>query len=876
MQTLTPDRHVTVTLDGAESIPVEPFFHRSRTLFEIRDPEAENVEQLVSGVWILKPEATSLFSLHETTAGQTKALRLSEFNVISAMTEVPMQRKLTELPGIAPAGAVSDSGDYFFLKRPSAGASWNQSLTSSDPPLTLPTTPNYPLDTVAVFKGGLHPSDQGYILRWVHPAHPQQYLDYICVFQFGGLLTPAGYGRFALAFGGDGRAYLYEVVGGAWRLVDEWRYAPTEDVPGQPHTVRIIPHCGRWIEIRSNVTEDNHASRPGALQYLPSSGRDRFAGAGIKEFAHLYTIRNRTGLPPYPGNLARPVTGPGAPEFKARRDVTLRFQPALVTYPATGTLTDQPFSIPQVDTSAHVVSVRRFSMVLFHPLTEAPFGSTSAEVLDAATGTALGIGSESWTFGGQAYLLVGYVLPGYPNKIRVKITLTNNNPGGPYSPWFFGYEARKIGESATPTHTPIVIDQRHHRQSPVTRISITGPSADPSHETASLRIADLTGRVTRLETRGEGNIAITTTYDPADQTKTSILFDGYWIKPETRVRGRDASTWPRARWRSFEVVCVGKWKRLVERDYLHQDVLSLAVDLDPSAPPQQGISPPAKITDAIRLLLHQGAGIPEANLDIPNLGIRLWPNQLTGQEALKVLAGVNCGEFALRLARDYINYFLVWDANAGASGLWRLKPVPKGNEPAMWTFVVGSPPSGRLASVVGAYGSESSYVIRETLTEFTLPPENNFVQVTGRVDGDIFTCTARNPKSYNRPGEATADPNHPDYLGRFRPLYRRDDGTLTTKVAVKIVTRRLFDIACRAEHIARFQTPLPLLHAAAFEPTKYPVHARRPPLFGDVVNYGPPGALEKYMVRQCDLDLRKEHHMLASVELVKFNDPLPV
>ena len=62
-----------------------------------------------------------------------------------------------------------------------------------------------------------------------------------------------------------------------------------------------------------------------------------------------------------------------------------------------------------------------------------------------------------------------------------------------------------------------------------------------------------------------------------------------------------------------------------------------------------------------------------------------------------------------------------------------------------------------------------------------MPPEGNYVEVTGQpADSDqVIRLWARNLKSYSRPGEGTADQNHPDYVdGTFRPLYRRHDPAL--------------------------------------------------------------------------------------------------
>jgi len=598
-----------------------------------------------------------------------------------------------------------------------------------------------------------------------------------------------------------------------------------------------------------------------------------FSGQSIAQDAHVYETTNRTDLPPRAGGFSYPVTGAGHPTFRVRRDILLRWQLARVTYPASGTLYDQAFTVSAVDTSTHVLHIRRFSMVVKNELTLADRGNTSAAAFNALTGAALAGASENWTIGGKTYALSGFTLPGKPNAIRVQITLTNNDgAGGTYSPWFFGYEAHKIGENGTATSTALAINETHYRQSPITRLSITGADQDPSHETASVQvIKDVVNRVSRLNVRGEGTIRVTTRFDPADASKLSVLFDGYWIKSENRLRGKAGAIYPSPDWTDHELVCLGQWKRLHERDFIANELLSLGADLDPTVPPMAGRTQPAKVTDAIRFMLVH-AGVPESQTDIPDLPIRLWTTNTEHNDTIVVQPGTNCAEFIRSLAEDRLGMFLAWDACAGSAGMWRLKAVPSGTETSVWTFTDVLPPVGRIATHAGAYPAGTTWIARDTLNEWTVPPEGNYIRVTGEVNGKVYACEARNPKSYSRPGASTADPSHQDYTdGRFRPIFRRHDPTLLSIPAIQFVTRRTFEIACRAFRYARFSCPLPLIDAQTAEPTIYTVFKRRPLMFGDVVTYRG----HKAMVRSCQIEVKKQHFALATIELTRFNDPLP-
>lgn len=871
---LTPGREIEIEIDGSTIAQIEPFFSKRKIRFEIRDAILTNTEQLATGVHILKPIATSLATLHETSAGQATIVPLTSFNHPNIVQTLPLQRAFTDLPGVTPSVVVSPTGDNFYIKRLPAASSWNVQLIETRPVPPLPTPPNYPLDTMLQLNTGLDPYDQGYVVRWIEPAHPMQHLDYVLSLVFGGELTPSGYGLFELVFGGDGRAFLFEWIEAAWQKVDEWRYATAEVVPGMGHVCRIIPHCGKYLEIRTNITD---RTQPGFL--FQNRRLNAFSGQSVSQDAHVYEVKNRGSLPPLGGGVLFPVTGAGHPQFRVRQDLLLRWQLARITYPASGTIRDQPFTVPVVNTSTHPLEIDRHAMVSYDALTLAPRGSVSAVVYNALTGAALSPLSESYVLGGRTLPMNGFALPGAPNSVSVEITLTNlDGTGGTYSPWFLGYEARKRGENATTAGDRILINSNHNRTSPCTRLQIAGTDQDPSHEMASMRIADLSNRIPRLGVRGEGTIRITTTTgDPAHPDEKSVLFDGYWVKSESKLRGNLGRVYPSPDWRDYELSCLGRFKRLHERDYTDRALWSFAKDPDDTLPNDlKGRRPPWKVTDCIRQLLAT-VGVPDDMMDVPDLPLRLWFSGMQEwKDVIEIHAGANVFEFAQRLGQDYLNRFLIFDANAGLRGKWRLKAVPTTASSSVWTFHLGGVlPAGRLAHVMGAYGSNACTIHKDTLQEWTIPPEGNYVEVTGQAadSDDVIRLWARNTKSYNRPGEATADANHTDYVdGTFRPLYRRHDPALQTVAAVMFVLRRTFDIACRAQRYARFEAPLVLIDARATEPDQYPLYRFRPLMFGDTVTFR--GA--KWQVKQCRMGIRKAHNQKMILEIAKLNEPLPV
>lgn len=874
---LTPDRSVEVVLDHSEEVQIEPFFAIRRDKTEIKPDTISDVEQLQSGIWILRPRESHFSLLHETTTGQGSIVRLSATEHPPWLEEIPVQRTFPELPWLtSPAAGISTSGDHLMIKRIPASATEAVGITTAIIHPTLPVTPSYPMRPVAQFKNdatsGIDPENQGYVIRWLTPVHNQEPISNVCSFTFGGEITGGGYGLFTVCFTGDGEAFLKEWVDGAWVLVDQWRYCPAHAAMLTGHVVRIIPHVS-FIEFKSDL---NEPSFPRVM--VDAHWNDPYHGLNISTNAHTYEIKNRAHLGSGPGGLARPITGAGHPLFWVREDLLLRFQWARITYPATGYLIDAPFTIPSSPTGARAIEIARFGQVWQDTLTHVFYGTITAEPYNARTGVALSTQSEAYTFNGGSYSFSGWTMPeittpsGQVNAVKVKITLANTSGAGFYlSPWFFGYEVRNRGVNTTPTVSPLAINATHYRQSPVVRrISITGQDADPSHASASFRVSDFVDRCGRLGVRGQMPIRITTTYDPADQSKKSILFEGYLYRSDGRLRGRSGRAWPSPNWHDYDVSCVGKWRRLAEREYLTKQLLSFTADLNPLEPPVEGKPKPWKVTDAIRWLL-MCAGFPETQIDVADYSIRFEPTTPENADLLKIVINANIAEVVARLCRDFFNAVLLWDANAGTAGKWRMKRIPIGTETPLWSFVLAPPVTGRLVHVMGAYGANTCAVHRDTLSEWTVPPEGNFLRMSGVLKNSklLFHIDLQNPYSWDRDGGTRANPNTAEWIGRFRPIYGRASPLFNTYGQVAFAARRVFDLLCRPQRFARFTAPLVLVDPG--EPAQYPVYLRRPLQFGDVVRFnGLP-----YMVRGCTIDIRKQHHMLAEYEIQRFNDPLP-
>ncbi|HEV8177473.1 MAG TPA: hypothetical protein VGP44_07245, partial [Gemmatimonadales bacterium] len=507
---LTPGREVEIILDHSEEIQVEPFFSVSRDRFEIRQPVLSNVIQLQSGTWILKP-INDIDQAHESTDGQSGTLRLSAFNAAGCVREIARQRTFTELTGLSPSGAVASSGDYWMVKRVAAGASWNQEISYSLGKPTLPSTAHYPMDRLIEHNTTLIDAltsftDTGYLLRWQAPGSSADLADYLFTFYFGGELAGqpfaphTGFGLFALTVTGYGRAILFERIDNAWEQVAEWQYAAASQVPGKGMTMRLIPHSGRYLEIK---TEINDRAEPNLV--LNQTRMDAWSGRTIAADTFTYETKNRVGMTVAQNNRYPPVTGGQYVAMDVRRDLRLTWQINRLLYPASGTLTDQPFVVPyEPDVTAHALEIVPHGYTSSIVMGILPATAIVIQPQHATTGASLSTKTETYSFRSQTRTINGWLLPGAPNAVKVRFTLQNlGGAGTPFTPFFMGYEARKRGTQETPATTPFLINGTHNRQSPCTQLSITGQDADPSHATASMTVEDLTNRASRLRTRSE-------------------------------------------------------------------------------------------------------------------------------------------------------------------------------------------------------------------------------------------------------------------------------------------------------------------------------------------------------------------------------------
>lgn len=837
--TLTGGRATTVTWDIAEEVPVEPVLSFRREGKEISPTQVTNVERLASGVWVLSP-LYGRSEIHELTDAQPETIRLADVSAASVISEVPTNRALSELPGLVPSPSIAATGDYFFTKRVAASGTYASSVGGGPPLLTLPTQ-NYAMRRIVV-SNAIYPSNQCWFLSILLPGTAMSQPDWVAVFYFGGPLlgvgtaAHTGFGQYALAIAGDGRARLYEYVDAAWTLVNEWHFHPATGMPITGIGVRIFPHFPRYCEFRTTAAP----FQDGLIGFL--AGLDKLAiraashdTTGLSVFLHENTNRGKLEAGPAAGELL-PFSGPGPIAVDLREELRARVQVQRLSFPESGTLTDRPWKAPP-DIGAS--RVYKLSVLGYDFLPDDVTAATSLTgVLEQSDGSALTPGTESYTLGGTSHSIDGYIpAADGKNYCRAVITLANLESAGQrwHTPCLTGYSVTRNGVLAT--HAPGAFTGGTLRE-----FSATGPGYQLETDTAGLTIEDLSNQLLTLRTRGRVAVRVETTYlaDGLIPAGNSVLFEGYSGRITAKLMGKRGQVYPSPDWHTLNAELSGKWDRLADRFFSCRQYF----DDDAESPSGRTgkLKRPWKVTDVIAVTLNQ-FGIPDSQLDVFSSDVRLFaPNAQQAEGILVIPPGTPVLDYLTRIARDYLNARLCFDPNAGAAGMWRLLQAPGALDPILWNFVTYqyyAPIGGRLPHLSASYPANTSPILDPPgeLRTYVVPPEGNVLIVSGGTDGGTsrLSRTIINPASWNGPTHGSAaDVSNLDYLGR-RLEVAYTDVTLTTQAAVDFIARRLYDLALRGEKWAMFEAELALPNVSAVEPSIYTVRKRRPLRAGDSI-----------------------------------------
>lgn len=871
---VTPWRKTYLRLDVPEQVITTPFVALQRSGSEIArggiDPNnSANVQQLASGGFAITPLNDKTSNISERNDNNNAVIRASSWNNSPAVKEVPRNRANTDLPGVVPGPNVAPSGDYFLWSgNHPAGSSYADSTHAADVgayPKLPSSSQNAPVDRLGVSNVML-PADQPFTIRWEVNGTKSSAPDVVWQKYFGGPTTVYGEGQYGLSFLGSGYVILYEYItyGGAstWISRDAWKYSDPSQVMGQSHSMRIWPHYSpdgkAFIEFRSDST-DTPASADSYIGkgYYPSRTQQNVRIYKVTQF--IIPSNPGTNGPIATANRRRNVTGSGVLRWEARQDVKMMLQVAKVVFKTSARLVDNIFSLGNNTLSGTKMLMKVQAIV--------PAGSKlEQKAMDAATGLELTQSPVAPPpVAGQVPPDKSYIVnPNQPNYYPVFEYTSDGNA----TPILSSYSIEKQGITTT---TPVTEFAGGRLKS----ISITGAELDPSHETASLTLKDPSNLMTVLKTRASIRAIIETEYDPTDSTKRSVLFSGYLEKANSNRKGTSGGTgfgagngtklFPHPLWSEFTCDLFGMWTRL------HEQYTSARKDFanDPAGVPNSdGVIPPWKITDAIRFMLQLG-GFALNQIDVPDSPIRFFQGPNDSDQEFSVEPLTNIAEYILDLSRKYLNWALVYDANAGTNGgMWRMRKPPTSPYTNLATFLT-TPPSGKHPTRPESYGSTnwvganiSTFIRKGTLNTWVKRPEANAVKVTGTGELLADKTGQLGLMNYAVNQASLTDPTNPDFIGRYVELVDVDT-SLNQQAAVDLITRRLYDVTCHATKFATFEAPLVLITDAADSLQTHP----RPLRYYDPVLINQNGVTSQWLIRNVNPSWHYDGTMMARYEL---------
>lgn len=839
---VTPNRKTRVIFD-------EPFFDLSQGLwgawrfYDAISPQAAAEKAAdgrycsgmyfwSSGAWTLRPLQMELGKFTETNPGVPSVLGQSDTTTVS--TNPTAWGKSTSF-GL---------GDLFFCKSSADVTTAPPSLSPptkiSSLPAALESSMAVPMDPILKTNASLA-INQGLCVRFVIDGLNRNSYTWIGAVAFG---------QYAMALRGDGWAEIWEYgtpVGGgsaAWRKHGTFRFSKPNQVTRNYHQIIIYPHVGPTGEKFIAFASANLDSPQQGSAGLASTPGVRATAGGLVSSEYLFRwdevfspIQDQSGGV---GN----VTTSDRLWILERRNVRGRWQVSRLIFTPSGSLLSDFWGSEPADSRAATLN----SIGIL------PASTTLAATLKDGTGSTVSLGSAGSAF----YVQWDFTGP--------KTT----------TPILWAYKIQREATSTLRTPSSFTISGADYQ--------ITPGTDDPRQASATFRLQDELDEFPRLRTRGELPCRIVVSDNSTGTPVDVTLFKGIALSPMRTKFGRAdkrpggmgiliGGTNPTAEWGQYAVTVAGMWHRLqattLRTALSYQDfAYDATVGLSGTGQIQGW-----KITDAIKRLLTV-AGFPSAMQRIPDLAIRFAPGIGT-QESDRILEpSTSIAEMLVRLCRNYLGRFLVFDANSGSYGQWTLVGPPSSTSPlAAFTGGLDWTPGDPIKAIANlashAANTAPTFGHRES---FIIPPENNHLvaltivdsQGTGgyRVDNHLY-----NYLSYKVPGSTTdPNPDSPHYLGYERAVILADPamwagaavgGWQATQQAVDYVLFRLFAYTCMAREVVRFQAPLLFVT----DPT---TTRRRPLQFYDVVTLdGTTG----WYIRSCTPDFQLDKLMTAEYVL---------
>ena len=869
-----PHRKTIITLDSHLPSVQQQWLAYGRSASEMaQTPKAELVNVVnVPGVgWQLRGlqfdwgDGTELDSAqggYYTVAGGTltTASGITEFNLF----------KQAALVGVTYNSDVASSGSPAIQKRVADTDSWDAQRLAADEaayPPPFPALDAVDMDRIAKTVANHEPEDALFFTLWI-PGSNTVGLSTVANLYFtgpaGSNSVGVGTGQYCLKLRADGRGLLYEkeAVSGDWLKRHNLKWAE-----GNSNKVGTL----LTMVVYSDARDDGDGFKGSVIGFTPGSIQD---GGFFTAFIDQAKNATMQGNPDQYGLIYRVpkeeenATTLAPVRIDVRRDVRAIVQVGQLTYPESGTLFDDVFSIPFFPNDDPATPFFLFCWG------SVPGDSTlTLEIYDADTGLILPDQTVIQTnFLGQ---IVSFTPVDKQRRYRIKAFFTSTTDRKK-TPTFQNWQILRTNVFETPTTTSATVPQQDAPpalpRTSIDSLSITGQEAEPSQAGAQVIINDFTGELAPIFVKGGVPIKIETTYNEDGDRAT--IFQGYiqvaqeeWMGAGERYAGQDS--------RIYSIQAVGEWGRLTEgkspQRFEWQDKTT-------------GL--PYKVTDAVRDMLL--ISYPQSMVAVPDLETRLF--SLEAQSLiLEPLEPV--GQTAHDTARDYLGAYLHFDESAGTVGKWRMLEQKRPPYNILAKFFVNHPGDLKLPHINAAYGTSGtveqpiihSYIRRGTWRRWVEKPEGNSVYVvggaknaggsaiSGRVEGRArLTACAVNVKSFNFLGLAPGDPGYPDgsdpdFIGRSIPI-PWVDSTLTSQEAVDWMARRIYDRSCHARERLSFVAPMVLVTDTSDTEQLRPRILR----YYDAVEVeAADGTFKTYLVMNCSPIYTKDGFQFARYELVR-------
>ena len=799
----TANRNVKVEFGYQPRAIIQPYFSYDRQYTDINAAKGEKLD----GLHVLAGIGYQLraFSYDDSTLFESQSRQPT--TLTSTIAPGHTSKNHNQPPGLTGVTSPDLAAPSMPLlqKQVEAGGTWDKRLSADQTSFPGPALTNYDLDRVMVGADVHDPQDK-ILFSYSIPGSKLTMIGIVARVYFNG---PAGHddvlegdGIYCLAVRGDGALELFERGGTTWKLRAKFQYqAPTWASYNQViiATNASISCEGTWrgntISISVKSFDDGSGSRNlavGMLMNKLNAIAINAVNSVERPSAFVYKA---------PRDTMRPVQQV-ANRLDVRRDTRVKFGLFKPKYPTTGFIEDEPIGLPGIWTPGTFT---------FEWYGDRPTGTAiEAKVYNAGTGD---------EFTGTVILddclgqQIQFEIPDGTTvgHLRVRFEFEGD---GTNTPTLTSYRILRDGVVQTdplPVNLTLPIRAAGAALPSAYTLGVdaTGPGDDPAQESASLEVIDLFGEAADLRTKGGTPVEISVVDD--SDTLISYLHRGLLRENESqRLSKKEGFT----NSRRYSLTISG------EHDELSRAIAKNRILLvDKSYIGDTDNAAPMKATAAIKLLF-KAAGYSDAQLDIPDLPIRLW-----GEDQQVVEVSTRLIEPIRQIVDEYLGGHLIFDRNAGDDGMWRVIPRRHAADYRFLArFTPDHPGAGRMIVPSTAYGTHD-YGTHEVpvlpmfgpVRERLEPAEANFVSVNGgsfdpAVSG--LSSPARNMSwaanfnsvnLLNLPdGHAFApDPTSRDYLGKYVDIDVWDM-SLQSQAAADWIARRVFDTACYARQYKTF------------------------------------------------------------------------